>query len=199
MESDDKNLSPDQIKEQTEDQVSLEVKETIEGQVGQLSGKSGQLIKPKVLKVAGKSKKTDRSWTHLPRKRKLTAKQARYVGHLLDGETPTDAVIKAGYNASTRDSASHMASELLTKPVVRSTLADSIKKGQYDQRFTSKWDEILERHLESKPQDFAATANVQLKAMEQIARIGGLIAPKQVETRTLNLSAILPERKEEKK
>lgn len=131
----------------------------------------------------------------LPRRRKLTQKQANYVSLLLDDRTPTQAVIEAGYNVANLDYAQSMGCDLLRHPEVRSTLSERIREGRYDSRFESKWDAILNKDLEDKPQDFAVVANAQIKVMEQIARIGGLIAPKQVETRSLNLTAMLPERK----
>jgi len=142
-----------------------------------------------------KPKKPNANWRKLPRprKRRLTSKQAKYVTALLEGATTIDAVREAGYTAKQPHCINY---QNLHNENVLSVIIQSIKEGRYDKQFEKVWDDCLndEGNQSVKVSERMDTHRTKLKAVEQIAKIGGLIAPVKHETRTLtaDITSLLP-------
>lgn len=128
--------------------------------------------------------------------RKVTAKQAAFVTNLLEGATPTQSIIDAGYNCSTRQSAAVMASEALNIPNIRDLLFKRIDEGSYHDKFIKTWDKILDENTNDiwDIDQRMKTHSTKLAALQQIARIRGLEAPKRTEKATVDLTNLLPQR-----
>ncbi len=149
-------------------------------------------------KIASNDKEVIESkgnWRKLPRPRKkrLTTKQVAFVSQLLEGNSPTEAVRQAGYNTTHPHSIGY---QNLQNENVLSVIIQSIKEGRYYKQFEKVWDDCLndEGNQSVKVSERMDTHRTKLKAVEQIAKIGGLIAPVKHETRTLtaDITSLLP-------
>lgn len=149
-------------------------------------------------KPAGKKKhfENQANWRAKPRRRRLTPKQIAYVDHLLRTTSNTQAVIDAGYNVQSDNSAAQISSQNLRNTNVLSELVYRIKSGSYDKQIENIWQDCLndEGNQSVKVSERMDTHRTKLKAVEQIAKIGGLIAPVKHETRTLtaDITSLLP-------
>ncbi|QQR81581.1 MAG: terminase small subunit [Deltaproteobacteria bacterium] len=129
-------------------------------------------------------------------KDKLTLKQQRFVKAIAGGAPDLKtAAIQAGYKAKSDINFSKIGSQLLENPRIKSTIAHEIASGRYDQKFETVWQSVFESAALKDP-DHSIRMQAQLlclKAIDQISKIGGLEAPKQLETRSLSLSDLFPQ------
>jgi len=153
----------------------------------------------KKVAVKKKAEGNKELWRHKPRRRRLTTKQVAYIDNLLKTTTNTDAVISAGYKAGSRNIASSISCQNLNNTNILSALVERIKSGRYDKKIESVWEDCLndEGNQSDKVSERMDTHRTKLKAVDQIARIGGLVAPTKNETRILSadLTSLLPHNK----
>jgi len=106
----------------------------------------------------------------------LSPKQASFCGFVSNGHSQTDAYMKA-YDTKkiSRKAASNEATKLMKMDKVRGRgddlKAESVIAKKAQKRITQDW--IVER-LRDKVQDEEATAAVQVRALEVLARIEGM-------------------------
>lgn len=105
------------------------------------------------------------------KKPRLTPKQQRFVAATSQGMSASDAVIAAGYNVSTRNSAEALGSMMLAQPKIQNALSASIQR-QFpnvpDMAANTLVDILI--NPEGRPGD-------KLKAIELLCRICGWQAP----------------------
>ncbi len=101
----------------------------------------------------------------------LNPRQELFVKNMAKGTSATQAIINAGYNVSTRDSANRMGSRLMSQPSIKNALAAAL-----DKRFPDLPNEAADT-IHSIMTDASQPAAIKLKAIEVLAKIFGWHAP----------------------
>ena len=118
------------------------------------------------------------------RKNGLSIKQDRFVKELAISGNATEAVKKAGYNASSRESAASVASDNLRKPAVRMELDKILEQEQFTlQSVLDRINRIGGTKDHSKP-----TASDVLRANENLLKVHGLLERTAPHSVTINLN-----------
>jgi len=104
---------------------------------------------------------------------KLTAKQQRFVAASAQGMAASEAVLAAGYNVTTRNSAESLGSRMLSQPKIQNALSASIQH-----RFPNVPD-LAAGTLVDILVNPEGRAGDKLKAIELLCKVCGWQAPTQ--------------------
>lgn len=112
----------------------------------------------------------------------------KFAQALARGAMQCDAAIEAGYQVSATTGVS-MPSRLARNERIQARVAEIINSSDYVQQASNVWVELMSAKM---PEDegsskWAKVAEIKLKVIDQIARLGGWEPSKQVETKQLVL------------
>jgi phage terminase small subunit len=117
-------------------------------------------------------------------KGKLTGKQQRFVAAYSTGMSGKDAVVEAGYNVTTDDSAKALASKLINSDKIQNALSESLHK-RYPNIPNMAADTLVDILINPEQR-----ASDKLKAIELLAKVCGWQAP----SKHANLNVTLREK-----
>ena len=113
-----------------------------------------------------------------PKKKRLTARQQKFVQHYANGLSGTDAVIAANYNCTSNNTASSMASQLLDLEHVQEALQIALASDFPDiHKEAARTIYSILRSEESTPSE-------KLKAIDTLSKIFNWYKAPQTETRS---------------
>ena len=120
---------------------------------------------------------------------KLTPKQLLFINEYLVSLNATDAALKAGYSPKT---ASKIGSENLGKPEIKFAIQKAQEKTVAKLEITRE--QLIEDLIEIKNQQKYIQPGVAIKAIEVINKMSGFDAPLQIESKSITINVIKPER-----
>jgi len=122
----------------------------------------------------------------IPKKTYLTRKQKKFVKNIVNGESQTEAAVKAGYDAKNRVNARKIGSELMHKPHIREAIIEQLESAGIDEhKLAAKTAELLDADIDGMPQ-----YETQRKTLDMLFKVRGAYAPERKEVSQLSLTEV---------